>query len=221
MKRTNLFHPANLLGVALTLLAVPVAASGPSGAFFEDFESGLGQWSGRPNTAYSGQLMLDPLSSGRGQVLCFTNLNSGGDLFVSNPIALSGLINLSFDYLGLPTLGGTPGDLGGFLGIIYSPTATLQGTDLFWLAGTQDSYPGLSIGLIDDGTWHHYSLQLNASALPAFHLMLEDYSGSGGVPCDIFFDNLSVTPVPEPAIGSLLLLGLLGRPGRGSHRSKN
>lgn len=221
MKRTNLIHPANLLGVALTLLTVPVAASGPSGSFFEDFESGLGQWSGRPNTDYSGQIMLDPLASGRGQVLCFTNLNSGGDLFVSNPIALSGLINLSFDYLGLPTLGGTPGDLGGFLGIIYSPTATMQGTDLFWLAGTQDSYSGLTLGLIDDGAWHHYSLQLNASALPAFHLMLEDYSGSGGVPCDIFFDNLSVTPVPEPTVGSLLLFSLLGRHRWVGFRGKN
>lgn len=220
MKRPSLIRPGNLLGLALTLLALPVAASGPAGTFFDDFESGLGQWSGRPNTAYSGQLMLDPLASGRGQVLCFTNLNSGGDLFVSNPISLSGLVNLSFDYLGLPTLGGTPGDLGGFLGIIYSPTATTEGTDLFWLAGTQDAYPGLTTALIDDGTWHHYNLQLNASALPAFHLMLEDFSGSGGVPCDVFFDNLSVTPVPEPAIGSLVLLGLMSRRGWRGHRGE-
>ena len=212
MKRIVLTLPAKFLALAFLTTAFPVAAVGP---FFDDFESGLGQWAGRPSTAYSGQLMPDPLSSGRGQVLCFTNLNSGGDLFVSNPIALSGLVNVSFDYLGLPALGGTPGDLGGFLGIIYSPTATTQGTDLFWFAGTQDSYPGLTVFLTDDGAWHHYSFQLNASAIPAFHLMLEDYSGSGGVPCDIFFDNISVAPVPEPAVGSLLLLSLLAGGGWG------
>jgi hypothetical protein len=49
--------------------------------------------------------------------------------------------------------------------------------------------------------------------------MLEDYSGSGGVPCDIFFDNISVAPVPEPAVGSLLLLSLLG--GRGWSRRQH
>jgi hypothetical protein len=138
MKKTILILPAKLLALAWLTTAFPAAAVGP---FLDDFESGLGQWTGRPSTAYSGQLMPDPLSSGHGQVLCFTNLNSGGDLFVSNPIALSGLVNVSFDYLGLPALGGAPGDLGGFLGIIYSPTATTQANPAF-LDSPLQIFPG-------------------------------------------------------------------------------
>jgi hypothetical protein len=176
------------------------------GPFSDDFESGLGQWTGRGGGPHNGDIVADPLASGHGQVLYFTNLSSGGDTFLSSAISLSGPIAVSLDYLGVPGLGGTPGDLGGFLGIVYSLTAATEGTDLFWYAGTQDSYPGLLVALVDDGAWHHYSFQLDASAMPPFHLMLEDFVGSGGVPRDAYFDNISVAPVPEPSAVALCLL---------------
>ena len=200
------------------LLLASTTSAFAIGPFFDDFESGLGQWTGRANGPHSGDLVLDPVGAGHGQVLCFTNFGSGGDTFMSNPITLAGPVVIGFDYLGLPGLGGVPGDLGGFVGIAYTLTATTEGTDLFWLAATQDSYPGLLVNLEDDGTWHHYSFVLDASAIPAFHVMLEDYIGSGGVTCDAFFDNVSVTPVPEPAVTALALLGLLSVASRRSRR---
>jgi hypothetical protein len=192
-----------LVGVTLATASLQCHALGP---FSEDFESGLGQWTGRAGGPHNGAIVADPLASGHGNVLYFTNLASGGDTFLSSPIVLSGPITVSFDYLGLPGLGGTPGDLGGFLGAVYSLTATTLGTDLFWYAGTQDSYPGLLVNLVDDGAWHSYSFQLNASAMPAFHLMLEDFAGSGGVACDAYFDNIAVVAVPEPTVAALGLL---------------
>lgn len=204
-----------LLGFALATATIPCQALGP---FWEDFENGLGQWTGRAGGPHTGAIVADPLASGRGNVLYFTTLSSGGDTFLSSPITLSGPITVSFDYLGLPALGGTPGDLGGFMGAVYSLTATTLGTDLFWYAGTQDSYPGLLVNLVDDGAWHGYSFQLNASAMPAFHLMLEDFIGSGGVACDAYFDNISVAPVPEPSVAGLgLLSAVLLAAGRRRH----
>lgn len=203
-----IFNPRVSL-LATVLLTSPLAGLAVAAPFFEDFESGLGQWTGRAGGPSSGQITPDPLASGHGLVLCLTNLTSGGDLFASTAISLPGTVQIDFDYLGQPGLGGAPGDLGGFLGITYSLTATTEGTDLFWYAGTQDSYPRLLVALADDNTWHHYNFQLNASAIPTFHLMLEDYTGSGGVACDVFFDNISVVPVPEPAAAALTLLSLL------------
>jgi hypothetical protein len=188
------------------MLPTLLPAVGPS--FSEDFEGTLNQWTGKGGGSHSGQTVLDPLASGQGAVLRFNSLSSGGDLFASTAILVSGPIEVGFDYLGLPSMGGTPDDLGGFLGIAYSLTAATDGVDLFWYAGTQ-TYPGLLVNLVDDGAWHHYTFQLNASAIPPFHLIMEDFSGSGGVPMDAFFDNITVTMVPEPTIAGLTLLGLL------------
>lgn len=187
-----------------------VASASPSqalGPFFDDFESGLSLWTGRGGGGHNGILVFDPLSSGRGLVLTFSGITGGGDAFVSNPIALNGTVEVSFDYLGLPHLGGTPGDLGGFVGIAYNLTPSIEGTDHFWAAATQDAYPGLLVTLADDGAWHRYSFQFIASA--PFHLMLEDFIGSGGVGQDVLFDNISIVSVPEPATGALLGLAAM------------
>lgn len=206
MKRT--IFAAWVVGIGVCILPTSLHALVVPG-FYEDFEGSLAQWTGKGGGSHSGQTVLDPLASGQGAVLRFNSLSFGGDILTSSPIALSGTIQISFDYLGLPELGGTPGDLGGFLGIAYSLDAVTDGVDLFWYAGTQNSYPGLLVDLADDGAWHHYSFQLNADAMPPFRLMLEDYSGSGGVPADVLFDNISVVMVPEPASASLLMLSLL------------
>lgn len=201
MKTTHLV--ARLTLIATVLLPATLTAAIPG--FSEDFESGLSQWTGRAGGSHSGQIVADPLASGNGGVLNFTSLAGGGDIFASSALSLSGPIEISFDYLGLPALGGVPDDLGGFLGIAYSLNPTADGVDIFWYAGSQN-YPGLAVNLVDDGHWHRYSFQLDASALPPFHLILEDFSGSGGVAGDAHFDNITVTPVPEPTTLSLAAL---------------
>jgi hypothetical protein len=204
MKTTTLV--ARLTVIATILLPVMLPAAIPG--FNEDFESGLGQWTGRAGGSHNGQIVADPLASGNGSVLNFTSTTSGGDMFASSAITLPGPIEISFDYLGLPALGGVPDDLGGFLGIAYSLTPVADGVDIFWYAGTQH-YPGLAVELVDDGLWHRYSFLLDGSALLPFHLILEDFTGSGGVAGDAHFDNITVTPVPEPTTFSLAALATL------------
>jgi hypothetical protein len=178
----------------------------------EDFESGLSQWTGKSGGTHHGIIVADPLASGRGSVLSFSDFNSGGDIFSLSKISLVGPIELSFDYLGLPAPGSVSGDLGGFLGIAYSLHPVAEGSDIIWKAGTIDSYPSLALALVDDGAWHHYSLTLDGTSVGTFRLSLEDYIGSGGNCGDIYFDNIavaSVTPVPEPSVAATTALGLL------------
>lgn len=206
----NLFRTlvSSVIGVAVLTGALPTRAAG----FMDDFESGLGKWTGKDGGAHHGIIVTDPLASGRGGVLSFSDFGSGGDIFSLNQISISGSFELSFDYLGLPASGSVPGNLGGFLGIAYSLHPVAEGTDVIWYAGTIDSYPGLLIPLADDGVWHHYSVTLDGTALGAFRLTLEDYVGSGGNCDDSYFDNItltSVTPVPEPSVAATTLLGLL------------
>ena len=104
-------------------------------------------------------------------------------------------------------MGGTPGDLGGFAGISYPLNPASPGFDHFWLAGTVNGY-GV-VDLIDDGAWHHYSIALDGTSLGSFHLILEDFDGSGGVAGDALFDNISLAAVPEPSAASCLVLGVL------------
>lgn len=193
-------------GFLFLSVASPLVGAG----FSDDFEGTLVQWTGNAGGGSSGMIVADPLSSGRGNVLTFGTIVGGGDIFTSIAIQLTGPVDVSFDYLGLPERGGVPGDLGGFLGISYTLTPNIEGVDHFWYASTVNGYPGLQVDLADDGAWHRYSFQLNAAAMPAFHVMLEDFIGSGGVAQDVFFDNINVTLVPEPTIAMLLGLGLWG-----------
>jgi hypothetical protein len=194
---------------AAAFLFLAVASPLVGAGFNEDFEGTLAQWTGSSGGGGgSGLIVQDPLSSGRGNVLTFGTIVGGGDIFTSIAIHLTGPVEVGFDYLGLPERGGVPGDLGGFLGITYTLTPNIEGVDHFWYASTVNGYPGLLVDLADDGAWHRYSFQLDADAMPAFHLMMEDFIGSGGVAQDVFFDNINVTPVPEPAIMALLGLDL-------------
>lgn len=167
--------------------------------FSDDFEGNLSQWTGKGGSSHQGVIVEDPLDSGN-QVLTFTGLNDAGDMFGSGiNVTAAQTVILSFDYLGLAEGGSIPDDLGGFIGYsegLYDP---------IWVAGTRGApYPVLD--LIDDGNWHRYVITLPYIS-DTFRIVLEDYSSSGGIPGDAYFDNVEVTP--EPSTLTLLVLGSL------------
>ncbi|MDC8760212.1 PEP-CTERM sorting domain-containing protein [Janthinobacterium fluminis] len=173
------------------------AATAPSFAattFTEDF-SNLNAWT-TPTYAH---VMADPFG-GSGNVLGFSNGTGGGDIF-STATFKSGYIN--FDYRGASSLGVNGG---GFVGISQG----LPGVHT-WLAGG-GAYPTPTT-LVNDGTWHHYSVAFDASLVNAasVHLTLEQYNISA--PDLALFRAMSVsdTPlpaVPEPENYAMLLAGL-------------
>ncbi len=180
--------------------------------FSDDFEGTLSQWTGLYGGPYEAAIVPDPLNSGHGNVVTFTALhNARGLIATANELSFTGPFVISFDYLGLPGLGGTAGDLGGFVGVTRSLLDPgNEGTGHIWLAGTQDDYPGppgLVTTLIDDGAWHHYTIQSSAVPFSSFYMMFEDFAYPAGVPGDAFFDNITVTPVPEPSAVALASLG--------------
>lgn len=186
--------------VGLTLY-FPKSALGAT-LFFEDFEADLSAWYGKNGGSHNGVIVNDPLSSD--YALTFSALDAGGDIFTQD-IFPTGNYILSFDYLG--TCGDD--DCGGFIGINYA----VPGSGGLWLAGTTvgsgvNPYPDI---LPDTGQWEHMSIAFSASQ--NFHLMLEDFSGSGGTYGDVYFDNIllaDASPIPEPSTIFLLASGLIG-----------
>lgn len=148
--------------------------------FSENFERGLSQWTGKDGGAHHARIVPDPLQGDR--ALAFTKLNEGGDIF-SRPIP-SGRYTLSFDYLGLPQLGGVRGNLGGFIGYSISDSHV-------WLGGTGSGYDDL---LPDTGKWERVTIKFEVNQ--PFRLMLEDYEKSEGVPGDALFDNIIIKGRP-------------------------
>lgn len=191
-----------LLAVAVSVAATLACSTSAHAAllFFEDFESDLSQWTGKSAGAHHGQILADPLEAD--QAMNFTQLNSAGDIFSSGAYSSpNSKFKLSFDYLGDPTLGGSAGNLGGFIGHSFG----LPGSHS-WLAGTSGASSAAPI-LIDDGAWHHYSIEFTTAG--SIHVMIEDFSGSGGVAGDAYFDNVRLESVPAPSALLLLGLGLL------------
>lgn len=204
---------ASRFAAIVTLLSAPLwAGAATVSAFAEDFEGNLSAWTGINNGAITqAAIVADPLRSGN-HVLGFPSLGSAGSIYSRDFISTTGQFTVNFEYLGLAKSGSRAGDLGGFFGISQAFAGNHQ-----WIAGTLDNWTSPFVNLIDDGTWHSYSLTFTSKIGQAVHLMFEDFVGSGGVTGDVFFDNIqfndaSVTPaplpnaVPEPA--SVMLAGL-------------
>jgi len=179
--------------VGLLLASSLVAASRAATVFTEDFESELDGWIGKDGGIHHGATVPDPFQADN-QVLTFTALNSLGDMFTSGPGFAQGKYILTFDYLGMENALSVVDNLGGFVGISNGTPG-----DHRWLIGTTRFGGAESDLLIDDGTWHHYEIPFTSNF--SFNLMLEDFSGSGGVAGDAFFDNI-VLEVNEPCEGS-------------------
>jgi hypothetical protein len=188
-----------LLVVSLLLATPALCVAGP--VFSDDFEGDLSQWFGKSGGTHSGYITADPNESDH--ALAFRTLESAGELFTSVDKFAAGDYVLCFDYLGIPGLGGVPGNLGGYVGISTGTPDTHR-----WLMGTSLAGGSEADDLIDDGKWHRYEISFTAAW--DFRIMLEDFSGSGGVAGDALFDNIALncTVVPLPAPGLLLCLGL-------------
>lgn len=197
-----------LTGITLALTLSTGVQAAVISAFADNFEGTLAAWTDRNPGNPEAAILVDPLNAAN-HALGFNRLGSAGSIFSTGLITSSGAFTVSFDYLGAAIAGGNSSDRGGFFGISQALPGTHQ-----WVAGT-GSYPA-PIDLIDDGTWHHYSLTFNSGIGQTVHLMFEDYAGSGGIARDALFDNIQFNDaqvtaaalgnaVPEPAS-----LGLLG-----------
>jgi hypothetical protein len=215
-KKLSFFRLFHALIAVMAL--VPNAAIANPILFQDSFSGGLSQWTGRNGGSHQGQIIADPLNA-QSSVLNFNGLNYSGDIFTASAIPVAGIsqVLLSFDYLGLAQLGSVPGNLGGFLGIGFD----LVPNGGAWLAGTEPSaVNGLGftgIEIIDDGSWHHYQIDLTpmitANNISAFHLMVEDWGDAHGVAGDSYFDNITVSGPDSagsvPDGGSTLNLSLV------------
>ena len=180
------------LAVALVSAACSSAAEPEEPPLFSEyFEGGLGQWTGRV-TGHHAQIVPDPLNSGN-SVVNFTRTVAAGDLFsVALALDVDVAYTLTFDYLGLPQAGSLPNNLGGFLGI----SDEIPG-DHFWLYGPAANTAEHLRDLIEDGSWHSYSVTFTPSALITttggdFRIMIEDGEGAGSLPGDAYFDNIEL-----------------------------
>ena len=196
------FQTTKSLGLAALFVAAANFVQADVILFQEKFEgTNLDQWIGKAGAPHQGQLVVDPLNPAN-QVLGFTGVNFGGDIFSAGPIDVSRPRHyvLSFDFLGLPDASNPALENGAFLGIANATDPLFQ---QYWIAGSYA--PELTVPasiarpLAVDGQWHHYETDITAlveaNNLSSLVLMLEDWGGRGSIPGDVFFDNISVVGV--------------------------
>lgn len=182
----------------------------------EDFESGslAGVWVGQGGdpSAHHGLIVTDPLDPSN-KVLTFSDTNAGGDIFTSSTgfVLVPGTeYTVSFRYMGDPTKGGTPDDLGGYAGLAKG----FPGSHL-WYYGT-GAVSGAADVLVDDGKWRSYSYTFTAplSIGSPIHLMFEDFAHANYVTADVagdvYFDDIRFVPVPGAVLLGMLGLGAAG-----------
>jgi Carbohydrate binding domain len=194
----------NLIASGVALCGFAVASSGGI-VFSDDFESGLGQWTGQGGGSHQGVIVADPLG-GSNNVLTFSGLNSGGDMFGLDLVSLDSntIYSISFDFLGLAQIGSVIGDTGGYVGFAAG-TPGVHNWE--WATGSA----GADDVLVDDGQWNSYTFEFTVASLGignSVRLMVEDFVGSGGVSGDVYFDNFVVATVPIPSSAALALIGL-------------
>jgi hypothetical protein len=195
----------NRMVITTLVISATAAMAQADVVFSDDFESGLGLWTGKNGRAHSGVIVDDPFG-GLNSVLSFKGLKAGGDMFTQNAFSLNSeqSYRISFDYLGLATERTRVGDSGGYVGF---SVGTPSRHSWQWATG---SVSGADDVLIDDGQWHSYEFDFTTADLgigPDVRLMLEDFSGSRGVSGDAFFDNFAIAAVPTPGTAALLGIG--------------
>lgn len=193
---------------AITAAAIAANAANADVLFSDDFESGLGQWTGKDFGAHHGVLVIDPFDN-QNTALSFSALNAAGDIFSSDVLTLdpNETYKLSFDYLGLQNLFAPNDNTGGYVGFSVDAPGSHS---WHWATG---SVSNASDVLIDDGQWHSYDFEFTTADLAignSVRLMLEDFSGSAGTFGDAYFDNITVGPATIPAPSAFALLGLGG-----------
>jgi hypothetical protein len=196
-----------LLILSLLALGYQSASMADVVLFEDNFESGLGKWTGSSGGPTSGLLVQDPLATSRVNVLTFTSFSYTGDIFAASKISTVGydVIHVSFDYLGMYE------GSGGFVGVATGNPFVAGG----WIAGVDQSAANgagfIGIGISNDGSWHNYNIDITSmikwNSLNDFYLIAEDW-GDSGRSHGAYFDNIKVTgSVPEPSSLSLLVLG--------------
>ena len=173
--------------------------------FFDDFENGLDNWTGKNYTVPTAKIVDDPVNDGHGKVVTFTKKVIEGDIYtkiIINNLPINKPYILEFDYLGIPVRKSKEGN-GGYIGYSRNTNPGAGPSNHRWVGGTKSNYSiyrGDQYQFIkDNGKWNHYKVDLSATDFPDFVLMLEDYLYARGVAGDAYFDNILLTDARGPS----------------------